>query len=116
MGLIEQLKLLFTKEKGDEDPIIIEDSEEPIIESAVKPEVSKSDAEDPLKNISTLPKVMSQEVKSVEVVPVVVEEKVEVKAVEVKAVESPKPAPPPPAPKKRPRFDSDGFTSTRGLY
>ena len=70
MSIWDKLSTLFKKEKGDEDPIVIEDTDEPIIETNAKPEVSVSvqNAEDPLKNISTVSKTMQPEAPKVEVV------------------------------------------------
>jgi len=100
------LKWLFNKEEGDEDPIIIEDTEEPIVEIIKSPQFS----EEVMKNISSIPKEMTK-VEIQEAVKAPEAPKVEMLP-EVVVPEPPKVVPPPPP---RPDYN-DGFTSTSSLY
>lgn len=99
------LKWLFNKEEGDEDPIIIEDTEEPIVEIIKSPQFS----EEVMKNISSIPKEMTK-VPVQEVVKAPEAPKVEILP-EVVVPEPPKVVQQAP----RQEYYDDGFTSTSSL-
>jgi hypothetical protein len=107
------LKWLFTKQQGDEDPIVLVDGDHPLTEAEIKELDNSPAAQDILKNISATPKIEKPEVVAkVEVTVAVVKPVDEIK-VDVVIPEPPKPAPPPPAPVKN---FNDGFTSTGSIY
>lgn len=119
------LKWLFTKQQGDEDPLVIEDTEEPIIDEKIPQPPLEAVKEDPIKNVSLLPKDMEKNpIQKQEVVEVkeetkesIIENKIEippvVAVIESKPIENPMVNPPPKKPKKN---YGDGFTSTGSLY
>lgn len=108
------LKWLFTKQQGDEDPIVLEDTEHPLTEAEIKELDNSQVAQDILKNISVTPK--KETVVKAEVTVAVVKPVDEIK-VDVVIPEPPKPTTPPPLPPPLPPKNfNDGFTSTGSLY
>ena len=107
------LKWLFTKQQGDEDPIVLEDTEHPLTEAEIKALDNNQAAQDILKNISVTPK--KETVVKAEVTVAVVKPVDEIK-VDVVIPEPPKPAPPPAPKPLPPKNFNDGFTSTGSLY
>lgn len=109
------LKWLFTKQQGDEDPIVLEDTDHPLTDAEIKELDNNQTAQSILKNISSTPKLEKPEVAKVEVTVAVVKPVDEIK-VDVVIPEPPKPEPPPAPKPLPPKNFNDGFTSTGSLY
>jgi hypothetical protein len=108
------LKWLFTKQQGDEDPIVLVDGDHPLTEVEIKELDNNQAAQDILKNISVTPKVEKPEVVVKAEVTIAVVKPVDEIKVEVVIPEPPKPPEVKPLPP--PQHYDDGFTSTGSVY